>query len=399
MQSVRDKKTRRNFELARSEYLAGRLSRREFLKWAAVWGFGTPAYMAVGGGRDMAAAAGTVRYLTWGGYSDTALFEAFKKKTGITVNPLPNKSNEEAFLKVKQLGGRAYDVFAADAWWPLQHMAAGTVEPLTLEKFSTEKTLIPMFKNFKTVALPDRQVIGVPYHWEYSTVWYRPDRVDPAPTTQGVLFDKEGHRGRVVWRDRATEMIALMALVRGFKIERPEHPRQWHLEPGELKTIKAELIKAKKRMQPLWFGSNMEAIKMFAANEIDLGFNASNVGHELVRIRGPQVRPLARVPDSEGILGYMDALCLVKGAANRDEGIQLIEWLTSFEGRRMLFERGGFAETDSAVVKWALDAGYRSVLQVRGVVNPEDIFPKIVQLAAPTDLEAWIEAFNEVKAS
>jgi spermidine/putrescine-binding protein len=213
-----------------------------------------------------------------------------------------------------------------------------------------------------------------------------------------ILFDSR-HKGRVVWRDRATEMIGLMATVMGLPLERAPHPRQWHLEPAELKRVKEELVKAKRQMQPLWYGSNTEAVKMFAGSEVDLGYNASFVVHELVRVKGPRVRAATKLRSPERLFGYVDALCLVKGAAHRDEALQFINWVTSLDGRRILFERNGYPDTDQALIDWAVSAGYRDALEARGVLNPAAVIPTMILFAPPTDLQAWVDAFNEVKAA
>jgi spermidine/putrescine transport system substrate-binding protein len=399
MDGVNSSRNQRNLEVAQKELLAGRISRREFLGYVAACGMSLATSQWLG---SVANAAGdkAVNMFTWGGYQDSQLFSEFKEKTGITVNPIIFGSNEECFLKVKQGGGKYYDIFCGDAWWPREHYNAGTVEPLRADPdvFWTFKTLYPIFRNYKTISLPDNRTIGIPYHWEYSTVVYRVDRVSPEPNSLAVIFDSK-YKGRVLWRNRATEMISLMASIMGFSIERPEYPGRWHLEPQELRKVKDELIKAKKAVQPLFFGTNAEAVKIYSAGEADLGYNSSFLTQEMVRVKGPKVRAARNLKSGERVFGYIDAWCLVKDAAHRDEGIELIQWLTSLRGRQIHFEKHGWPDTTQGLINWAVKAGYRESLETRGVLDPTEIATRMILLASSTDLQAWIDAWNEVMAS
>ena len=171
----RNEQNQRNIAAACREFAAGRLSRRQFLSWTAYWGAAGLAATHLTG---PAQAAGTVRYYTWGGYQDTKIFAEFEKRHGAAVNGIAMNSNEEAFVKIRQVGGKGYDVFTADAWWPRQHEADKTIQPLKLSKFSTSKTLYPSFKKLSTVFVSDDEVLGIPYHWEYQTVCYRADKIN-----------------------------------------------------------------------------------------------------------------------------------------------------------------------------------------------------------------------------
>jgi spermidine/putrescine-binding protein len=212
-----------------------------------------------------------------------------------------------------------------------------------------------------------------------------------------AIFDAK-YKGRMVWRNRGTEMINLMAKVLGISVDRPEHPRKWHLEPRDLKRVTDELIKAKQRVQPLWYTSNAEAIKMFAADEIDVGFNTSYVAQEVSK-RGIRARALTQLKPGEQFPGYVDGICLVKGAAHRDAGMALIDWLTSFRGRQILFERDGYPSVDRGIIDWAIGAGHKDQMEARGVLDPAQMVPRLQLLSPPTDLQAWVDAFSTVRAA
>jgi spermidine/putrescine-binding protein len=390
--------SQRNLVVARRELAAGRLSRREFLSWSAAWGVGTAA-VATRASRQAQAQAvgGPINYLTGAGYQDTKLFAEFKAKSGLTVNPLPWNSNEQVFLRVKQEGGANLDIILADAWWPLQNYQAGHLEAISLDRFEGGKTLLPMFRDLPAFKLPDGKLVGFPYHWEYQTVVYRTDKIPTPPDSLRVIFDPK-HKGRVVWRNRGTEMIGLMAGLMGLRLERADHPRSWHLEPSELKQVTGELIKAKKAVDPLWYNTNAEGAKMLAADEVDVAF-ASSYAARAATNQGAKVRAVTKLKTGEQFSGFVDALCLVKNAAHREGALALIDWLTSLRGRQILFERDGYPEVDGAVIQWAIGAGYREQMETRGVLDPTQMVPKLRMLAPPTDLQAWVDAFNAVRAA
>lgn len=388
---------RRNFELAKEEYQSGRLSRRDFLAWSAAWGLSVTGLEFITSRAH--AATGPANYFTWAAYQDPKMLAEFTQKSDVAVQTIVLTSNEECFLKVKQSGGAAYDVITADGYWPLEHLAAGTVEPISLDALPSTETLLPAFRNFKPFQLPDGKMVGVPYHWEYSTVMYRSDRLDPPPDSLSVVFDPK-HKGRVAWKNKPSELIGLMAVVLGIPLERPEHPRQWHLEPDELQRIKDELIKAKQAVDPVWAGPNQEPQRMFAADEIDVAYVSSSTLPLVQELSGgPPVKLITKPKAPERFSGYVDAICLTNGAAHRDAGLLLIDWIASFRGRQIIFEGNRIPTTDGAVLKWALENGYKEQLELRGVLDPEQVVPTLLLETAPTDLQKWIEIFNEVRAS
>jgi spermidine/putrescine-binding protein len=398
LDSIDQKLRDRNVEAAKRERRAGRLSRREFMAWTAAWGVGAAVPVLAGAERGQAqSGGGTVNLLTGAGYMDNTLFGEFKQKTGITVNPLPWTSNEETFLKVKQEGGANIDISLADGWWPLLTYQAGLTEALSLSQFEGGKTIFPMFLQMPVFNLGGGKYVGFPYHWDYQTVIYRSDHVSPAPDSLGALFDPK-YKGRIVWRDRGTEMINLTAKTLGIPVDRPEHPRQWFLTPDELNTVKNELIKAKKAVNPLFYKSNAEAVKMLAANEVDLAFASSFVAPAATKGGAPS-RAMTKTKTNQKFTGYVDALLLLKNAAHRDAAIKLLDYLTSFRGRQIIFQRDAYPDVDKTVTDWAVNNGFKDMLEARGVLDPAQVVPNMQLIAPPTDLQAWVDAYNEVKAA
>src|SRR5262245_27443425 len=146
------------------------ISRRRFLRGSAAVAGGV---MAAARTRPADAQAGPVNWLSWSVYQLPELMKDFTAKTKIQINPINFEDDSEGYLKVKQGGGKQFDISMSDGFWPVQYNKAGLIEGLDFEKMSSGKTLAPPLKSLKIWKTADGKMMQFPNQWSAEPIVYR----------------------------------------------------------------------------------------------------------------------------------------------------------------------------------------------------------------------------------
>ncbi len=172
----------------------------------------------------------------WSDYIAPDTVAGFEREFGVKVTYDTYESNEELLAKL-QSGARGYDVIVPSSYLIPALQAARLLMPL-------HRDLLPNFANveatFVNPAWDPGNAHTVPYHWGYTGIAYRRDRVRGLEASQGVWSDRRW-RGKMTMMDDVREVVGAMLLWRG------RSPNS--VVPAELAAARDDAIRAKPNLR------------------------------------------------------------------------------------------------------------------------------------------------------
>jgi putative spermidine/putrescine transport system substrate-binding protein/spermidine/putrescine transport system substrate-binding protein len=358
------------------------VSRRDVLRGAAA----AAGVAAAGAGRRAAAQAkGPVNWLSWSVYQLPELMRGFASKTDIAVNPINFEDNAEGYLKIKQGGGKQFDIAMADGFWPMQYHKAGLIESLDYEQMSSGRVLAPALKNLRAWKLPDGKMVEFPNQWSVEPIVYKKGAV-PTFTSWDVLWDKK-FKGRIIQMDRPSEYIAAVAIYLGVK-------EPFNLTDDQLQQVKKKLMEQRPLIKTFTAASS-DFVKAMASGEGDLGFCPSpGIVYRIKDAGGPD---FGFVVPKEGTTGWVDGNMLVKGAAHRAAALEWINYFGSPESQAALATKTKYPVASEQAIKLLEQKGQGALVEAVGMKS-WDVIGKMALLTAPANIEKWTQVWNEYKA-
>jgi len=248
-----------------------------------------------------------VNVYNWGENIDESIFDTFEQQTGIKVNYTTYESNEQLYAVLK-MGGTNYDVII-----PSDYMISRLIGEGMLEK--------PDFKNIPNAANIDPRYRGldfdpnneysVPYTWGVVGIIYNTSMIDEEITSWGALFDSK-YTGQILQFDNSRDAIATALIYLGYSVNT---------------TNEAELNEAYEllaRQKPILQGYVMDQIyDKLEGGEAAIGpYYAGDA--QLMMDNNPD---LAFVVPEEGSNWFVDAMCIPKGASNKENAELFINFM------------------------------------------------------------------------
>ena len=172
---------------------------------------------------------GELNILAWPGYaedgsSDPAVdwVTPFEEETGCEANVKYFGTSDEAVSLMKS---GEYDVVSASGDASLRLIAAGDVEPVNTDLVDNYADIYDYLKDQEWNSV-DGQMYGVPHGYGANLLMWRTDKVKPAPTSWGVVFEEDSpYSGKVTAYDSpiyiADAALYLMATQPDLGIENP----------------------------------------------------------------------------------------------------------------------------------------------------------------------------------
>lgn len=259
----------------------------------------------------------TINVYNWGmyisdgtdGYLDVN--KAFTAATGIKVNYMTYDSNETLYTKLKT-GGVSYDVIIPSDYMVGRLIAEDMLEPLNFENIPNYQYIDESFRN--TAYDPDN-TYSVPYTWGTVGLIYNTKFVKEAVHSWDLMWN-EDYAGKILMFDNPRDAFAIAQFSLGQDIN-TEDPADLQAAADVLKTQKPlvqqyvmDQIFDKMQREEAWVGAYYAGDYLMMAEENeDLAFC---------------------FPD-EGFNVFIDAMCIPKGAANKDAAEAYINFLCSPE--------------------------------------------------------------------
>jgi len=360
-------------------------TRRDFLKNSAIGGATVATLSSKFPFRGPARAApleGPVNILSWGSRNFQMEVDDFLKETGCHVNFTGASGNSENLAKIKLGGGDQYDIVGVDAGWVPKFYQEGVIEVFDFEKMPEYGDMFDEFKKM-TIWKVGNMWMAQPWAWSPLVLWYNADRIKTPPTSINFLFDPE-LKQRIAFTRQQEGVVAWMGVATGAK-------NPYAMTDEELAKAKEAL----KRLMPniLKFPPQEEELVRLAADE-SIWVTALSAGGA-IRIKdagGPNMKGF--IPP-EGVIGYFDGDCIVKGAKHRDAALA---WL----GHRV---HSNYVVAN--VEKYKRPLAYKSPVEVlkkegKGdfvhtiFYDQPEILSKMAIIWPPPNLGAYLDVFNEV---
>ncbi|MCD7844029.1 MAG: spermidine/putrescine ABC transporter substrate-binding protein [Clostridiales bacterium] len=260
---------------------------------------------ACGGGST--ATNGEVNVYNWGEYIDEDLLEEFEEETGIKVNYTTFSDNESMYSTLKN-GSAEYDVII-----PSDYMISRLIEEDMLETIDFDN--VPNFANiddeYKNLDYDPTNEYSVPYMWGVVGIVYNTTMVDYTPTSWDVLWD-EDLSGQILMFDNSRDAIGIALKSLGYSYNT---------------TDEAEIVEAVDKL--------IEQKPLVQAYVMDQIFDKMEAGEAAVGpyYAGDAITMISENPDlafvfpEEGSNYYVDAMCIPKGAANKENAEAFINFM------------------------------------------------------------------------
>jgi len=227
----------------------GPWSRRDFVSRAAGLGLAAAGAGALAGcsRRDSPREEGAERrplgemetelsVYNWSDYIAPDTVANFEREFGVRVAYDTYESNEELLAKL-QSGARGYDIVVPTSYLVTAMKATTLLMPLHREVLPNFANVDPTFVN---PSWDPGNTYTVPYHWGYTGIAYRRDRVRDLDASQAVWSDARW-RGKMTMMDDVREVLGAMLIWRGHSAN--------SVVPAELAQARDDAVQAKDNLR------------------------------------------------------------------------------------------------------------------------------------------------------
>ena len=273
----------------------------------------TGATSAPGASSAPAAKGGVVNVYNWGEYIDESIFDDFTAQTGIKVNYQTYDSNEALYGKLAG-GAGGYDVIIPSDYMVGQMIEEGMLEPLNFDNIPNFNDIDPTLKNPE---YDPQNLYSVPYMTGTLGIIYNTTMVDPNEdmATWNVLWN-EKYTGDILMFDNSRDTIGIALKKLGYS---------YNTTDAKEITEAVDTLVAQRPIVQAWV---MDEIfdKMEGGNAA-IGvyyYGDFRTMHDVNE-------DLAFAVPREGTNLYVDAMCIPKGAPNKENAEAFINFMCSTE--------------------------------------------------------------------
>jgi len=252
---------------------------------------------------------GIVNVYNWGEFMDTDLNKEFERQYGIKVNYRTFETNEMMYSYLKQ-GGASYDVIFPSDYMIGQLIEEGMLEELDFSNIPNFSDIKPELRN-PTYDLENKY--SVPYMWGIVGLIYNSDEITETIDSWGALFDPK-YAGQLLMFDNSRDAFGIALKYLGYSLNSENEDEIY------------EAFELLMQQKPLVQAYTMDQIfDKLGGGEALLGpYYAGDFFSML------EDNPALRfVIPKEGTNKFVDAMCIPKGAANKENAEKYINFMTS----------------------------------------------------------------------
>ena len=251
-----------------------------------------------------------VNVYNWGEYIDESVLDDFEAATGIKVNYQMYDSNETMYSKIAG-GGANYDVVIPSDYMVARLIEEDLVAPLNFDNIPNFADIDPALKN---PAYDPENLYSVPYMWGLMGVIYNTKAVDEADLGSWDLLWNEKYAGDILMIDNSRDAIGIALKRLGCSYNTTDENQvrqavdllvdQWPIvQAYVMDDIFQKLEGANAYVGTYYYGDYLTMYE----NNPDLGFY---------------------IPE-EGTNIYVDAMCILKDAPNKENAEAFINYMCS----------------------------------------------------------------------
>jgi spermidine/putrescine transport system substrate-binding protein len=267
----------------------------------------------------------SINVFNWGEFIDTEVIRMFEREYNMRVNYTTYATNEELYTKLQ--GNVNYDVII-----PSDYMLGRLIEENMLEELNFEN--IPNFSHikdeFRNPEYDPANIYSAPYMWGTVVLIYNTKHVE-TPTSWDVLWD-ERYSGRIIMFNNSRDAFGVSLLRLGYSLNTTDE--------GQLTRAADELA----IQRELLHGYFMDEIydKMIGEEAWFAPYYAGSA----VAMIGYNPYLSAVVP-AEGANRFVDAMCIPKGAQNKEGAEKFINFMLRPDIAAMNSEYTGYSTPNS----------------------------------------------------
>ena len=253
---------------------------------------------------------GVVNVYNWGEYIDESVLTDFEEATGIKVNYQMYDSNETMYSKIAG-GGANYDVVIPSDYMVARLIEEDLLAPLNFDNIPNFADIDPALKN---PAYDPENRYSVPYMWGLMGVIYNTKMVDAEDLGSWDLLWNEKYAGDILMIDNSRDAIGIALKRLGCSYNTTDENQvrqavdllvdQWPIvQAYVMDDIFQKLEGANAYIGTYYYGDYLTMYE----NNPDLGFY---------------------IPE-EGTNIYVDAMCILKDAPNKENAEAFINYMCS----------------------------------------------------------------------
>ena len=311
-----------------------------------------------------------------------------EKLSGVKVDNVPYVSPTDTIAKLLAPGGTSrYDLMISVTDFvkgPILGAHAGDekVRPFDLSKVPNEKNLQSLFA--EQIQVRDGKTYMIPIFWGFDSPLYNKEHIpeDAASTqTWNVLFDDK-YKGKTAMRDDPYGGIVVAALTLGIK-----DPAT--MSDADLAEVKKFLISKKKNFRTMW-SQFAEAVNLMSSGEVWAMYGWLSMRAALQK----QNLPITNAWPKEGILIWNQSAFIPKDSSKAMLAESVVNAMLSPEYGVALAKESSYGP----VTTGALDAftpAEREKMGFDAITRNIARYP----YSWPNNMNAWIQAWGEVKAA
>ena len=255
----------------------------------------------------------TINVFNWGEYIDPDLLDQFEEETGIRVNYTTVSTCEEMYAKIRS-GGVSYDIVV-----PSDYMVSRMAEEGMLEEIDWDNVPNAQYidEDFRNPEYAPEGRYSVPYQWGTVAIIYNKDMVDEEDLGGWDILWNKKYDGQILMFDNSRDAIGVALKYLGYSYNTTDEDQI--REAAEMLKKQKPLVQAYVMDQIFDKMENGEAAiatyyvgdyylmvdELGEDSEVELGFYIPEEGSNL----------------------YVDAVCIPKGAQNKEGAEAFIDFL------------------------------------------------------------------------
>jgi len=340
---------------------------------------------------------GSLSLVAWEGYAQDQWVKPFEKQTGCTVKRKYAGSSDEMVTLMRS--GAGYDLVSASGDASLRLIRGKDVQPVNPE-------LIPDYDNFiEALKSPPHNTVddvhyGISLQWGPNTLLYNTDKVKPAPTSWGALYDAK-YKGQLTVPDNPIQIadaaLYLSKTQPDLGIEDPYELNQEQFDAA------VDLLKKQKPLVKKYWALASDEIDLFKNGDAIIG---ASWPYQTNTLQADKVPVKDTIP-KEGATGWADTWMLSSKSKHPNCAYEWMKWVSTpkVQAQQAIYFGETPANTKACAVMDKLSPG--SCKQYHADA-PTSYFNQIKFWKTPTadcgdgknecmDYNKWQQAWTEIK--
>lgn len=346
---------------------------------------------------------GSLNLIVWAGYAEDGSTDkavdwvtGFEKDSGCKVSAKTANTSDEMVTLMRT--GR-YDGVSASGNSSVRMIAGGDVAPVDTKILSNYADIDPLLKN-QSYNSVNGQMYGAPHGWGANLLMWRTDKVDPAPTSWGAVFDANSpYKGKITAYDDpiyiADAALYLSKTQPDLGIKNPYELDQKQFDAA------VNLLKQQRPLIGQYWADYTKSQAAFTQGDVVLGTTWQVITNLL---KADKVK-VDNVLPTEGSTGWSDTWMLSSKAEHPNCMAMWMNWIESPKVQAQVAEWFGEAPANLKACQETSDKNHCATFKA----GDKAFYDQIAFWATPTrncrddrgntciDYSKWVQAWTAIK--